>query len=83
MVAVAFATGIYAIFLVLHIPIASELKVLIGLVLILTSMLAQLWSWARLHPRVQSDEVRDQLTRMTDLVERLTEQLLAQTIDQD
>lgn len=83
LVAVAFGTGIYGCFLAFHFPIASELKLLVALVLVLSSMLGHLWMFARQHPRVQSDEVRDQLTRMTDLVERLTEQLLVRGLDQE
>lgn len=70
---VAFGTGIYAFILVLHVPMATELKVGAALALTLLGLLAQLWTYARENPRAQSEEVKDQLRRMTDLVERLVE----------
>ncbi len=76
MLTVAFGTGIYAFILLLQGPMAPEYKALVALALTLSAMLASLWSYARVHPRVQSEEVKDQLKRMTDLVERLIEKSL-------
>lgn len=68
---VAFGTGIYAFISVLQLPMATEVKAGVALVLTALGLMAQLWVYSRENPRVQSDEVKDQLKRMTDLVERL------------
>lgn len=68
---VAFGTGIYAFILVLRVPMAVELQTAVALALTLLGLLAWLWIYSRENPRVQSDEVREQLKRMTDLVEHL------------
>src|SRR5260370_33717391 len=73
MATVAFGTGIYAFILVLQAEMAPEFKVGVALVLTVLGLAAQLWMHARLNPRKQSDEVREQLTRMTDLVQHLVE----------
>jgi hypothetical protein len=70
---VAFGTGIYAFFLVLHVPMAVELQTAVALALTLLGLLAWLWIYSRENPRVQSDEVREQLRRMNDLVEHLVQ----------
>jgi hypothetical protein len=70
---VAFGTGIYAFILVLQVQMAPEFKAGVALALTLLGILTHLWAYSRENPRVQSDEVRDQLTRMTNLVERLVE----------
>jgi hypothetical protein len=72
---VAFGTGIYAFFFLFHLEMATELKAAFALALVLLGIGAQLWSYARTNPRVQPNEVRDQLDRMTELVERLVEKL--------
>ena len=68
---VAFGTGIYAFILVLQVQIAPELKAAVALSLTLLGLLAQLWVYSRENPRTQSQELVEQLKRMTDLVERL------------
>lgn len=73
MTTVAFGTGIYAFILVLHVNVAPEVKAGIALALTVAALVAQLWIFSRLNPRVQSDEVKDQLRTMTKLVERLVE----------
>ena len=80
---VAFGTGIYAFLVVLRVPMAAELKTAVALALTLLGLLAQLWIYARENPRVQSNEVRDQLTRMTDLVERLVEMNIKEKANRD
>jgi membrane protein implicated in regulation of membrane protease activity len=70
---VAFGTGIYAFILALQVQMAPEFKAGVALALTLLGILAQLWVYSRENPRVQSDEVKEQLTRMTNLVERLVE----------
>lgn len=69
----AFGAGIYAFILVLQVQIAPELKAAVAFVLTLLGLLAQLWVYSRENPRIQGDEVKEQLRRMTDLVERLVE----------
>lgn len=73
MTTVAFGTGIYAFILFLHVTMAPEVKIGVALLLTLAAMGAQLWMFARLNPRAQSDEDKDQLSRMTKLVERLVD----------
>ena len=70
---VAFGTGIYAFILVLQVPMAPEFKGGIALALTLMGLLSQSWVYAREHPRVQSDEFKDHLGRMTTLIERLVD----------
>ena len=73
MTTVVFGAGIYAFILVLHVEMVPEVKVAIALALTLAGLSAQLWMFSRLNPRVQSDEVKDALRTMTNLVERLVE----------
>jgi hypothetical protein len=73
MTTVAFGAGIYAFILFLHVNMAPEITIGVALVLMLAALVAQLWMFARLNPPVQSDEVKDQLSRMTRLVERLAD----------
>lgn len=73
MTTVAFGTGIYAFILVLHVNMVPEVKAGIAFALTVTALAAQLWIFSRLNPRVQSDEVKDQLRTMAKLVERLVE----------
>lgn len=70
---VAFGAGIYAFILVLKVPMAVELQTAVALALTLLGLLAWLWIYSRENPKVQSDEVREQLRRMTALVEHLVE----------
>jgi len=70
---VAFGTGIYAFILVIRVPMAAEVKAAVAFAFTLLGIVAQMWVYARENPRTQSDEVREQLRRMTDLVERLVE----------
>jgi hypothetical protein len=78
---VAFGTGIYAFIEVLRLPMAAELKTAVALALTLLGLLAQLWIYSRTNPRVQSDEVKNQLQRMTELVERLVEIIIKEKAD--
>jgi len=73
MTTVAFGTGIYAFILVLHLDVMPEVKAGIALALTTVALVAQLWIFSRLNPRIQSDEAKDQLRTMTKLVERLVE----------
>jgi hypothetical protein len=70
---VAFGTGIYAFIIVLRVPMAVELQTAVALALTVLGLLAWLWIYSRENPKVQSDEVREQLRRMTDLVEHLVQ----------
>ena len=81
MATVAFGTGIYAFILVLQAQMAPEFKVGVALVLTVLGLAAQLWIYSREHPRVQSNEVREQLARMTNLVERLVENSIKRNSD--
>jgi hypothetical protein len=79
---VAFGTGIYAFILVLQVQIAPELKAAVALSLTLLGLLAQLWVYSRENPRTQSQELVEQLKRMTDLVERLVAMTIKERPDQ-
>lgn len=83
MATVAFGTGIYAFILLLQVQIAPELKAGVALVLTLLGLAAQLWVFSRDNPRVQSDEVKEQLARMTALVERLVETSIKRNSNSD
>jgi hypothetical protein len=70
---VAFGVGIYAFILILEVPGIPEIKAAVAGGLTLAGLFAQLWVYTRANPRKHSDEVSEQLARMTRLVERLTE----------
>src|SRR5438105_4059426 len=70
---VAFGVGIYAFILILEVPGIPEVKAAVAGGLTLAGLFAQLWTYARVNPRIHSDEVSEQLARMTRIVERLTD----------
>lgn len=70
---VAFGAGIYSFVAIINENLATELKIVAAITMTSLGLFSQLWLFARSNPKVQSDEVRQQLSRMTDIVERLVE----------